>query len=93
MKITVNRYELVVIEMNDRMELNAETFYYATAYRALEMYGAICRDADSIKPVIYKNGHIITSNELVYDCNLEYGISPDAYEYINSRTEAYSFVC
>ena len=92
MKITVNRYELEVIEMNDRMELSTETFYYATAYRALEMYSAICRDADNIKPIIYKNGRIMTSSELVYDCNLEYGISPDAYEYINDRTEAYTFM-
>ena len=92
MKITVNRYELEVIEMNNRMELSTETFYYATAYRALEMYSAICRDADNIKPIIYKNGHIMTSSELVYDCNLEYGVSPDAYEYINDRTEAYTFM-
>ena len=92
MKITVNRYELEVIEMNNRMELNTETFYYATAYRALEMYSAICRDTDNIKPIIYKNGHIMTSSELVYDCNLEYGVSPDAYEYINDRTETYTFM-
>ena len=92
MKITVNRYELEVIEMNDRMELSTETFYYATAYRALEMYSAICRDASNIKPIIYKNGHIMASNELVYECNQEYGISPDAYEYINDRTEAYTFM-
>lgn len=92
MKITVNRYELEVIEMNNRMELSTETFYYATAYRALEMYSAICRDADNIKPIIYKNGHIMTSNELVYECNQEYGISPDAYEYINDRTETYTFI-
>ena len=92
MKITVNRYELEVIEMNNRMELSTETFYYATAYRALEMYSAICRDADNIKPIIYKNGHIMTSNELVYECNQECGISPDAYEYINVRTETYTFI-
>ena len=92
MKITVNRYELVAIEMGANMEISTETFYYATAYRALEMYSAICRDVRNIKPTIYKNGHIMTSSELVYDCNIEYGVSPDAYEYINKRTEAYTFI-
>lgn len=92
MKITVNRYELVAIEMSANMEISTETFYYATAYRALEMYSAICRNADNIKPIIYKNGHIMTCSELVYDCNLEYGVSSDAYEYINDRTETYTFV-
>lgn len=91
MKITVNQYEITIIEIMPTMEIKTESFFYGCAYKALEMYSNLCRNANSTKPLLHKNGHVLTSAELLYDVNTEYGVSESAYNYINDSTEESTF--